>query len=189
MGYMQVYRVGGEKADSAMRKISQLLTGEGIDCDELGDLRPDMGCVLVDFMAGEDNVLATEQTVPQLPQILAASTATLGGKQLEIADEFVSPDLPDEEIIRRVQCMQNMALRLLEEVPNPTHTRILLDGETEGDEPALKKLSEILNEAEIEWEKLEDEKDTDGTGILYTHYRRLSYARLLQQDYPGYIHT
>ncbi len=41
MGYMQAYRVGGgTNPDSAIRKISLLLTGEGIDCDELGDDRP-----------------------------------------------------------------------------------------------------------------------------------------------------
>ena len=188
MGYMQVYRVGGERAESAMRKISQLLTGEGIDCDELGEQRPDMGCVLIDFTAGEDLVLQTEATVPQLPQILAASTQTLGGKQLEISDEFVSPDLPDEEIIRRVQCMQNMAVRILEEVPEPAHNRILLDGTTEGEDAPLEDLAGILNSAGIEWSLLEEETDTEGTGIVYTHYRRLSYARLLQTDYPGYIH-
>ncbi|MCZ6633683.1 MAG: hypothetical protein O7G87_09775 [bacterium] len=188
MGYMQVYRVGGEKAESPMRKISQLLTGDGIDCDELGEFRPDVGCVLVDFTAGEEMVQQTELTVPQLPQILVASTQLLGSKQFGIADEVVSPDLDGAEIIRRVQCMQNMAVRLLEEVPEPDHTGILVDGDTEGDEATLKNLAEILNKAEIEWAPLQDESDGTGTGIIYTHYRRLSYARLLQRDYPGYVH-
>ena len=188
MGYMQAYRVGGNSAESAIRKISLLLTGEGIDCDELGDQRPDIGCVLIDFTAGEELVRKTEQTVPQLPQIVVASTQTLGNKQLAIADEFVSPDLPAPEIIRRVQCMENLAVRLQEEVPEPQHTKILLDGETTGDDATLKNLAKILNDAEIEWEPLKDEKDDEGTGIIYTYYRREGYARLLQRDYPGYVH-
>lgn len=188
MGYMQAYRVGGNSAESAIRKISLLLTGEGIDCDELGDQRPDIGCVLIDFTAGEALVRKTEQMVPQLPQIVVASTQTLGNKQLAIADEFVSPDLPAPEIIRRVQCMENLAVRLQEEVPEPKHTKILLDGETEGDDATLKNLAKILNDAEIEWEPLKEEQDIEGTGIIYTHYRREGYARLLQRDYPGYVH-
>lgn len=188
MGYMQAYRVGGNNADSAIRKVSLLLTGEGIDCDELGDQRPDIGCVLIDFTAGEELVRKTEQTVPQLPQIVVASTQTLGNKQLAIADEFVSPDLPAPEIIRRVQCMENLSVRIQEEVPEPKHTKILLDGETEGEDASLKKLAHILSEAEIEWEPLKEEKDEEGTGIIYTYYRREGYARLLQRDYPGYVH-
>lgn len=188
MGYMQAYRVGGNSAESAIRKISLLLTGEGIDCDELGDQRPDIGCVLIDFTAGEELVRKTERTVPQLPQIVVASTQTLGNKQLAIADEFVSPDLPAPEIIRRVQCMENLSVRIQEEVPEPKHTKILLDGATEGEDAPLKNLAQILNNAEIEWEPLKDEKDEDGTGIIYTHYRREGYARLLQRDYPGYVH-
>lgn len=188
MGYMQAYRVGGNSAESAIRKISLLLTGEGIDCDELGDERPDIGCVLIDFTAGEELVRKTEQTVPQLPQIIVASTQTLGNKQLAIADEFVSPDLPAPEIIRRVQCMENLAVRLQEEVPEPKHTKILLDGETDGDDAPLKNLAQILNDAEIEWEPLIEENDDEGTGIIYTYYRREGYARLLQRDYPGYVH-
>jgi len=188
MGYMQAYRVGGNSAESAIRKISLLLTGEGIDCDELGDQRPDIGCVLIDFTAGEGLVRKTEQTVPQLPQIVVASTQLLGNKQLAIADEFVSPDLPAPEIIRRVQCMENLAVRLLEEVPEPKHTKILVDGETKGDDAPLKNLAQILNAAEIAWEPLKEESDTEGTGIIYTYYRREGYARLLQRDYPGYVH-
>ena len=113
MGYMQAYRVGGNSADSAIRKVSLLLTGEGIDCDELGEQRPDIGCVLIDFTAGEDLVRKTEQTVPQLPQIVVASSQILGNKQLAIADEFVSPDLPAPEIIRRVQCMAQYIIAVL----------------------------------------------------------------------------
>lgn len=188
MGYMQAYRVGGNSAESAIRKISLLLTGEGIDCDELGDQRPDIGCVLIDFTAGEALVRKTEQTVPQLPQIVVASTQLLGNKQLAIADEFVSPDLPAPEIIRRVQCMENLAVRLTEEVPEPKHTKILVDGETEGEDAPLKNLAQILNDAEIEWEPLKEENDPEGTGIIYTYYRREGYARLLQRDYPGYVH-
>ena len=37
MGFMQVYRVGDTSGDSPMGKISRLLTGEGIDTDDLGD--------------------------------------------------------------------------------------------------------------------------------------------------------
>lgn len=188
MGYMQAYRVGGNSAESAIRKISLLLTGEGIDCDELGDHRPDIGCVLVDFMSGEDLVKKTEQTVPQLPQIVVASTQLLGAKQLHIADEFVSPDLPDAEIIRRIQRMEDLVVRLCEEVPEPKHTRILLDGATEGEDAALEKLANTLNEAEIEWAQLEADSDEEGTGIIYAHYRREGYARLLLRDYPGYVH-
>ena len=190
MGYMQAYRVGGGKnPDSAIRKVSLLLTGEGIDCDELGDDRPEIGCVLIDFAAGEELVLKTELTVPQLPQIVVASTLTLGTRQLDIADDFVSPDLPDPEIIRRVQCMENLNVRIREEVPEPTHTKIFLDGATDGDDAPLKRLAEILNGAEIEWEPLEEESDAEGTGIVYSYYRRASYARLLQRDYPGYVHV
>ncbi len=189
MGYMQAYRVGGGKnPDSAIRKVSLLLVGEGIDCDELGDERPEIGCVLIDFTAGEELVKKTELTVPHLPQILVASTQTLGAKQLNIADEYVSADLPAPEIIRRVQCMENLAVRIQEEVPNPTHTRILLDGGTEGDDSPLLNLGKMLKEAGIEWEPLKEENDREGTGIIYTHYRRVSYARLLQRDYPGYVH-
>ena len=55
MGYMQVYRVGTNATDSPLNKISTLLNGEGIDCVDLGVERPQMGCVLVDFTAGEKN--------------------------------------------------------------------------------------------------------------------------------------
>ncbi len=188
MGFMQVYRVGNTSGEAPLGRISRLLTGEGIDSEELGNQQPENGCVLIDLMAGEDNVRKVAASVPQLPHILVTSTETLGSKQLDLTDEFVSPDMPDQEIIRRVECMQNMTLRIVEEVPEPIHTRVLLDGETEGEEANLKSLAEILNNAEIEWELLKDENDLEGTGIIYSHYRRLSYARLLQGDYPGYIH-
>ncbi|MDA0745642.1 MAG: response regulator [bacterium] len=188
MGFMQVYRVGTTGGDSALGKISRLLTGEGIDSEELGSRQPENGCVLIDLMAGEDNVRKAAAAVPQLPIILVTSTAGLGSRQLGLADELVSPDLPEQEIVRRVQCMQNLALRLVEEVPSPTQTRILLDGQTEGDDANLKGLANILKEAEIEWEPLKEENDRENTGIVYTHYRRHSYARMLQADYPGYIH-
>ena len=55
----------------------------------------------------------------------------------------------------------------LEEVPEPDHNKILVDGETEGDEAVLKNLAAVLNEAEIEWEPLQDETDPTGTGIIY----------------------
>jgi hypothetical protein len=96
--------------------------------------------------------------------------------------------MPDQEIVRRVECMQNLAIRMVEEVPEPAHTRILVDGDTEGEEAPLKALAQTLTDAEIEWEPLKDDNDPEGTGIIYTLYRRLSYARLLQGDYPGYIH-
>jgi hypothetical protein len=188
MGFMQVYRVGTTGGEAALGKISRLLTGEGIDSEDLGRTQPENGCVLIDLNTGEDNVRQVVSAVPQLPHILVTSTAALGSRQLDLCDECVSPDLPDQEIVRRVQCMQNMALRLVEEVPEPTHTRVLLDGDTEGDDATLKDLVIILKEAEIEWEPLTENSDPDGTGIIYTHYRRLSYARLLQGDYPGYIH-
>ena len=188
MGFMQVYRVGDTSGDSPMGKISRLLTGEGIDTDDLGDRQPDSGCVLIDLMAGEDNVKKVAAAVPQLPQILVTSTEALGSRQLGLTDEIVSPDMPDPEIVRRVECMQNLAIRVMEEVPEPTQTRVLLDGETEGDEANLKALAEVLEGGDVEWEPLQDENDKEGTGIIYTHYRRASYARLLQGDYPGYIH-
>ena len=169
MGYMQAFRVGGKNPESALRKVSLLLTGEGIDCDELGNERPEVGCVLIDFTAGEDLVRKTEQTVPHLPQILVASTHSLGAKQLAIADEFVSADMPAPEIIRRVQCMENLSVRIREEVPEPAHTRILIDGETQGDDAPLKNLAKILTDAEIAWEPLKEETDATGTGIVYTH--------------------
>jgi hypothetical protein len=187
MGYMQAYRVGNSGGESPLGKISRLLTGEGIDCDDLGDDRPDNGCVLIDFTRGEDLVNETVSTVPQLPQILVASTMTLGSKQLAIADDFVSPDMLDAEIIRRVTCMTNAAIRLVEEVPAPDKTRVLLDGGTTEEDP-LHGLAKLLDELEIEWEPLEDDNDPQGTGIIYTHYRRLSYTRLLQGDFPGYLH-
>ena len=84
--------------------------------------------------------------------------------------------------------MQNLTIRVLEEVPNPTHSRILLDGEVEGEDANLKDVAAVLDEGRIEWEKLVDENDPEGTGIIYTHYRRLSYSRLLQGDFPGYMH-
>jgi len=111
-------------------KISRLLTGEGIDCDDLGDDRPANGCVLIDFTRGEELVNETVSTVPQLPQILAASTMTLGMRQLHLADDFVSPDMPDPEIIRRVTTMTEAAIRLVEEVPEPDKKRVLVDGGT-----------------------------------------------------------
>lgn len=187
MGYMQVYRVGNSRGESPLGKISRLLTGEGIDCDDLGDDQPENGCVLIDFTKGEELVKDTVANVPQLPQILVASTTTLGSKQLSIADDFVSPDLPDAEIIRRVTCMTNAAIRIAEEVPTPDKTRVLVDGGTTEEDP-LHGLAKMLDELEIEWEPLEDENDPDGTGIVYSHYRRLSYARLLQADFPGYFH-
>ena len=188
MGFMQIYRVGETGSGSPMGKISRLLVGEGIDTEELGDQRPQTGCVLIDLMAGEERVQQITGTVPQLPHILVTSTELLGTKQLDLADEIVSPDMPDPEIVRRVECMQNMAIRITEEVPQPAHTRVLLDGETEGEDASLKPLVDILAGAKIEWEPLKEEKDPEGTGLVYTHYRRASYARLLQGDYPGYIH-
>jgi hypothetical protein len=68
MGFMQVYRVGDTSGDSPMGKISRLLTGEGIDTDDLGDRQPESGCVLIDLMAGEDNVKKIAAGVPQLPR-------------------------------------------------------------------------------------------------------------------------
>lgn len=188
MGYMQVYRVGDTKGDAPLGKISRLLNGEGIDCEELGSQRPKTGCILIDLTAGEDVVKQTAASVPQLPSILVASTQAIGERQLGLTDDFATSDLDDQEIVRRIQCMQNMALRIVEEVPEPQHTKILLDGETEGDEANLKDLAAMLTEAGIEWEKMVEESDPDGTGIVYSHFRRASYARLLQGDYPGYLH-
>ena len=187
MGYMQVYRVGNSSGESPLGKISRLLTGEGIDCDDLGNMRPESGCVLIDFTKGEDLVKETVGIVPQLPQILVASTLTLGGRQLGIADDFVSPDMPDAEIIQRVTCITNAAIRVFEEVPEADKKRVLVDGGTADEEP-LHELAKVLDENEIEWSPLEEENDLKGTGVIYCHYRRLSYARLLQGDYPGYFH-
>ena len=135
MGYMQVYRVGNSSGESPLGKISRLLTGEGIDCDDLGDANPNSGCVLIDFTRGEELVSETVALVPQLPQILVASTTTLGGRQLGIADDFVSPDMPDAEIIQRVTCLTNAAIRVVEEVPEPDKNRVLVDGGTAEEEP------------------------------------------------------
>ena len=187
MGYMQVYRVGNSSGESPLGKISPLLTGEGIACDDLGDDRPDNGCGLIEFTQGEDLVNETVATVPQLPQILAASTMTLGLRQLAIADDFVSPDMPDAEIIRRVTTITNAAIRIVEDVPDPDKKRVLVDGGT-GEEDPLYGFAKVLEELGVEWEPLEDENDMQGTGIIYSHYRRLSYARLLQSDFPGYYH-
>jgi hypothetical protein len=140
-----------------MGKISRLLTAEGIDCDELGNQRPDNGCLLIDLTEGDEELRKVSASVPQLPVILVASTQTLGERQMELTDEFVSSDMPDEEIVRRVQCMQNLAIRITEEVPEPAHVKVLLDGETEGEEANLLELAAILGGAEIEWEKLTEE--------------------------------
>jgi len=181
MGYMQVYRVGDSKGDAPLGKISRLLNGEGIDCEELGNQRPENGCILIDLTAGEDVVQSVSASVPQLPSILVASTQAIGDRQLGLTDDFVSSDMGGEEIIRRVQCLQNTALRIVEEVPNPEQTRALLDGVTEGDEANLKELAACLNEAEVEWGKMEEKSDKEGSGIVYSHYRR----RLLRQTSPG----
>ena len=53
MGYMQAYRVGNSQGEAPLGKISRLLTGEGIDCDDLGDSQPENGCVLIDFTSGK----------------------------------------------------------------------------------------------------------------------------------------
>ncbi len=186
MGYMQAYRVGNSRGESPLGKISRLLS-EGIDCDDLGDTQPENGCVLIDFTAGEDLVHQTRNSVPQLPQVLVASTQTLGFRQLDLADDFVSPDMPAAEVISRVECLTNAAVRIVEEVPEANQTRILLDGET-GEEGSLRTLAELLTENEIEWTQLEDKNDPEGTGLIYAHYRRSSYARFLQGDFPGYLH-
>jgi len=185
---MQVYRVGNSGGESPLGKISRLLTGEGIDCDDLGDVRPENGCVQIDFTKGEDLVNETVATVPELPQILVASTMTLGGRQLAIADDFVSPDMPDAEIIQRVTSMTNAAIRVVEEVPEPDKTQVLVDGGTTEEDP-LHSFAKVLDENGIEWAALKEESDPQGTGVIYTHFRRLSYARLLQGDYPGYYHV
>ena len=187
MGYMQAYRVGNSQGEAPLGKISRLLTGEGIDCDDLGDSQPENGCVLIDFTSGEELVHQTREKVPQLPQVLVASTQTLGFRQLDLADDFVSPDMPDAEIIRRVECLTNAAIRMVEEVPDAGGPRVLLDGGTDEEGP-LRSLAELLTENEIEWEALENENDMEGTGLIYTHYRRASYSRLLQGDFPGYLH-
>ena len=108
-------------------------------------LHASLSCVLIDFTAGEELVRKTEKMVPQLPQIVVSSTLTLGTRQLNIAEDFVSPDLPDPEIIRRVQCMENLNVRIREEVPDPKYTKIFLDGATEEDDAPLRKFSQILN--------------------------------------------
>ena len=133
---MQVYRVGNSSGESPLGKISRILTGEGIDCDDLGDHRPNSGCVLIDFTRGEELVNETVATVPQLPQILVASTTTLGGAtELAIADDYVSPDMPDAEIIQRVTCLTNAAIRIVEEVPEPDKSQVLVDGGTAEEDP------------------------------------------------------
>jgi hypothetical protein len=189
MGYMQVYRVGSSVADSPLNKISTLLNGEGIDCVDLGNERPQTGCVLVDFSTGEKLIKQVEGMLPQIPNIVVTSTRLLGEKQLAIADEFVSPDLPDEEIVRRVERMHNLATRILE-VPAPNRTRILLDGDLTKEESPLLEIANMLSAEQVEWSPLEagEEQDMEGTGILYTAWRRITYAEILLRDFPGYIH-
>lgn len=190
MGYMQVYRVGTSVTDSPLNRISTLLNGEGIDCVDLGSGRPQVGCVLVDFTAGEKLVKQVEGMLPQLPSIVVTSTRLLGEKQLTIADEFVSPDLPDEEIIRRVERMNGIAMRI-KEVPTPTHTRILLDGDLTREDSPLLELANLLAAEQILWTPLEseEEQDPEGTGILYTAWKRITYAEILLRDFPGYVHV
>lgn len=187
MGYMQAYRVGDSRGEAPLGKISRLLTGEGIDCDDMGDGQPENGCVLIDFTAGEELVHQTRGKVPQLPQVLVASTQTLGGRRLDLADDFVSPDMPAGEVIHRIECLTNAAVRMVEEVPEPGGTKVFVDGGTDEEGP-LRNLAARLDECEIEWELLEAENDIDGTGVIYTHYRRAGYARMLQTDFPGYFH-
>ena len=67
MGFMQVYRVGPTAGEAALGKISRLLTGEGIDSDDLGDQRPDTGCVLIDLNTGEENESNVSCVTFQLP--------------------------------------------------------------------------------------------------------------------------
>lgn len=189
MGYMQVYRVGANEVDSPLNKISTLLNGEGIDCMDLGNERPQSGCVLIDFSTGEKLVHQVSGMLPQLPSIVVTSTRLLGEKQLGIADEFVSPDLPAEEIIRRVERMHSLAMRVVE-VANPTHTRILLDGDLSKEDAPLYEIATTLSMEQIEWSPLEtgEEQDSEGTGILYTAWRRITYAEILMRDFPGYVH-
>jgi len=190
MGYMQVYRVGANEADSPLNKISTLLNGEGIDCADLGAERPRAGCVLVDFSTGEKLVAQVLGMVPQLPNIVVTSTRLLGEKQLSIADEFVSPDLPDEEIVRRVERMHSLATRIVE-VPSPTRTRILLDGDLGKEDSPLHEIATLLSTEQIEWSPLdsEEEQDLEGTGIIYTAWRRITYAEILMRDFPGYVYV
>ena len=190
MGYLQVYRTGSNEANTPLSKVSTLLNGEGIDCDDLGDERPQTGCVLVDFTAGEEFVRQVADMLPQIPTIVVTSTRTLGEKQFEVADEFVSPDLPDEEIIRRVERMNNLATRIVEKKEPPTHTRILLDGDLAKEESPLQQIASTLSMEKIEWSPLEsgEEQDLDGTGIIYAGWRRITYAEILMRDFPGYVH-
>ncbi|OGG56854.1 MAG: hypothetical protein A3F84_10695 [Candidatus Handelsmanbacteria bacterium RIFCSPLOWO2_12_FULL_64_10] len=189
MGYMQVYRVGANEADTPLNRISTLLNGEGIDCVDLGNERPRTGCVLVDFTSGEKLVTQVMGMLPQLPNIVVTSTRLLGERQLAIADEFVSPDLPDEEIVRRVERMHSLATRIVE-VPNPAHTRVLLDGDLSKEDSPLHDVATLLSAEQIEWSPIEsgEEQDPEGTGIIYTAWRRITYAEILMRDFPGYIH-
>ena len=189
MGYMQVYRVGSNEPDTPLNRISTLLNGEGIDCMDLGNERPRSGCVLVDFSTGEKLVSQVQGMLPQLPNIVVTSTRLLGEKQLAIADEFVSPDLPDEEIIRRVERMHSLAIRIVE-VQTPVHTRVLLDGDLSKEDSPLHDVATLLSAEQIEWLPLEsgEEQDPEGTGILYTAWRRITYAEILLRDFPGYVH-
>ena len=190
MGYLQVYRVGSNEANSPLNKISTLLNGEGIDCEDLGNARPQTGCILIDFTAGEGFVRQATGMLPQLPSIVVTSTRLLGEKQLQNADEFVSPDLPDEEIIRRVERMNNLAARIAE-VKSPTRTRVLLDGDLSKDDAPLQQVATALSTENVEWSTMEsgEEQDIEGTGVIYSAWRRITYAEILVRDFPGYIHA
>jgi len=59
--------------------------------------------------------------VPQLPHILVTSTAALGSRQLDLCDECVSPDLPDQEIVAR----HPKFLKMLERLRKPDDFREL----------------------------------------------------------------
>ena len=58
-----------------------------------------------------------------------------GATELGIADDFVSPDMPDAEIIQRVTCLTNAAIRIVEEVPEPDKSQVLVDGGTAEEDP------------------------------------------------------
>ena len=43
--------------------------------------------------------------------------------------------MPDAEIIQRVTCLTNAAIRIVEEVPEPDKSQVLVDGGTAEEDP------------------------------------------------------
>ena len=64
MGYMHVYRVGNSRGEAPLGKVSRLLNGEGIDCEELGDQCPESGCQASVAATGNDQATIATASKP-----------------------------------------------------------------------------------------------------------------------------